>query len=196
MSALRAQDRRHVAFVMSSLPMGGAQTQFVSLLAWGAAHRSDWRVTLLLFTVECDVTLRARLADAGVAVVTVERRGRPFAVFFATLVKWFRSQRPDVVHTVLSGTAGTWGRLAARLTRTRRIVHSERSLTPRRTRLQRMLEPILHRFTDRFFTNAHAIAARLETEGVPHERVVVLRNGVDLERFAEATPHLGSLGGT
>lgn len=166
--------------------MGGAEAQITSLLEARASAGDASRVTVLTLTTDRDPSLSARLAALDVEVATVDRAGRRFPSFFLALVRWFRRARPDLVHTVLSGTPGTWGRLAARLAGVPVVVHSERSLAPTRTGWQRAFEPLAHRSTDRVFTNARAVADRLEAEGVPAAKITVLRNGVDVARFGRA----------
>lgn len=180
-----AGDRRpHVVFCVSSLWMGGAESQLTSLLERSREHLASKRVTILTVTPRIDASLHERLAALDLTIVTVERPGRSFPVFFLDLLRWFRRERPDLVHTLMSGTVGTWGRLAARLAGVPRVVHSELSLAHPRTRVQRALEPYVNRFTLRFFPNARAIAQRLMEDGVPEDRIRVIRNGVDLDRFS------------
>jgi glycosyltransferase involved in cell wall biosynthesis len=176
--------RPHVVFCVSSLWMGGAESQLTSLLEFSGEHLAGKRVTILTVTERADPTLRRRLEALDLKITTVGRPGRPFLAFFLDLVRWFRRERPDLVHTLMSGTVGTWGRLAARLAGVPRVVHSELSLAHPRTRVQRSLEPFVNRFTLRFFPNAHAIAQRLMEDGVPEGRIRVIRNGVDLDRFS------------
>ena len=176
-------DRPHVVFVLGGLGMGGAEAQLTSLLEAGRHVWSGWRVTILTLTTRQDPTLVRRLSALGVRLATVDRGAARFPVFFARLYGWLRRARPDLVHTMLGGSTGTWGRFAARLAGVPRIVHSDRSLAPIRTPWQRRLEPLANRLTDRFLTNATAVAERLAVEGVARDRIRVVRNGVDLDRF-------------
>lgn len=180
----------HTVFVLASLALGGAESQLTSMLEAVDGHPDGLRATVLTLTTNHDPSLVHRLAAIGVPVATVDRAATSFPAFFTALVRWFRRARPVLVHTVLSGSTGTWGRLAARLAGVRVIIHSERSLAPRRTRMQMVFEPLAHSFTTRFFTNARAIAERLEGEGVSPGRIRVLRNGVDLARFTSRTAPL------
>jgi len=166
--------------------MGGAESQLTSLLEAGGSSWSGWRVTVLTLSALHDASLVGRLEASSVRLATVDRAASGFVGFFAGLAWWFRRERPDVVHTMLGGSAGTWGRLAARVAGVPRIVHSDRSLAPRRTGWQRRLEPLANRVTDLFVTNATAIAERLRTEGVDGAKIRVVRNGVDLARFGDA----------
>jgi len=172
-------------FVIYGLAMGGAESQLTSLLEASPGYLDTHRVTLLTMVAANDAVLRERLNRLNLSIESVAREGRSFPRFFFELVRWFKRARPDIVHTLLSGTSGTWGRLAARLAGVPGVIHSELSFAPTRSRWQRRLEPLANRLTDRFFPNAHAIARRLMTEGVPTDRIRVIRNGVDLDRFSE-----------
>ena len=174
----------HVVFVLAGLAMGGAEAQLVAMLEAGADRAARHRVTVLTLTTARDASLVDRLVRLGVRIETVDRAASGFPAFFLRLARWFRRERPDLVHTVLSGSAGTWGRLTARLAGVRAIIHSERSLGWRGTRLQRRLEPLAHRVTTRVLTNARAVEERLLADGVPCAKLLLIRNGVDLERFS------------
>lgn len=176
----------HVMFVISGLNMGGVESQLTSLLEAAAPAGDDWKVTVLTITSARNEELALRLERRGVEFVMVDREASGFPRFLADLTSAIRAARPDVVHTLLSGSSGTWGRVAARLARVPHVVHSDRSLQPIKTRLQGLLEPWVNRMTDVFFTNARAIAKRLEAAGVPADRIEVVPNGVDLTRFAAA----------
>lgn len=180
----------HAVFVLASLALGGAESQLTSMLEAVHGRPDGLRATVLTLTANHDASLLRRLAAIDVPIATVDRAATSFPAFFAALVGWFRRARPVLVHTVLSGSTGTWGRLAARLAGVPLIIHSERSLAPKRTRIQVLFEPLAHGFTTRFFTNARAIAERLEGEGISSDRIRVLRNGVDLARFTVAAAPL------
>lgn len=176
----------HVLFVISGLNMGGAESQLTSLLEANVPTAQKWRVTLLTIDSARNEELASRLERQGVEIVLVDRSASSFPRFLSKLVRAIRKAKPDVVHTLLSGSSGTWGRVAARLAGVARVVHSDLSLRPDRTRTQQALEPFVNRMTDAFFTNAQAIVSRLKGSGVPADRIEVVTNGVDLTRFAAA----------
>jgi glycosyltransferase involved in cell wall biosynthesis len=181
------QRHPHVVFVLGGLSMGGAEGQLTSLLETAVPAQRRWRVTVLTLGGARDRSLERRLeAVPELEIVEIDRSAHRFLGFLVALRRWFAQRRPDVVHTLLSGTAGTWGRLMARAARVPIVMHSDRSLEPRRTVWQRRLEPLANRWTDRVLTNAESVAARLRRSGVPAERIAVVRNGVDLDRFAAA----------
>ncbi len=134
----------------------------------------------------------------GVPLRFVPALGRPvrphrdLAALLA-LVRIFRRERPDIVHTH-SSKAGILGRLAARLASVPRVVHTihgygfnaSQSWPQHRTYLA--LERLAARFTHRFIAVSRAnredgIALRLFTP----ERVSLIRSGVKLLEFERAS---------
>lgn len=173
-------------FVLSDLGMGGMQSQLTSLLEAPAGIPEGWRVTLLTLTTERSDALVDRLQRQGAQFALVDRGGTSFPRFLQRLVTTMRRERPDIVHTMLAGSSGTWGRVAARLAGVPVVAHSDRSLDPIQTRAQRLLGPLVDKATDAFFTNARAVQRRLEASGVPAGKINLVPNGVDLSRFSAA----------
>ncbi|MSR46921.1 MAG: glycosyltransferase [Planctomycetes bacterium] len=101
------------------------------------------------------------------------------------LIGLVRRERIEVVCTVGCGDKMFWGRLAGWLGGAKGIVseiHKTRDASGRPVieRMNRLLAPI----TDAFVAVAHGAADYLvEHEGVPRAKVVVIHNGVDVERF-------------
>ncbi len=176
----------HVVFVVSGLNMGGMESQLTSLLETPVELSRHWRVTLLTLTRDRNEELVRRLEKRGVRIVLVDRQASGFPQFLFRLVRAIRHEEPDVVHTLLSGSSGTWGRVAARLAGVPRVAHSDRSLNPINTRVHRLIGPIIDRFTDTFFTNARAVASRIEASGIPAAKIELVPNGVALDRFLSA----------
>jgi glycosyltransferase involved in cell wall biosynthesis len=140
-------------------------------------------VAIVALTSERHPALVRRLAALDVPVHTIDRAALSFPAFLWALVRCFRQLAPRVVHTFLVGSTSTWGRLAAKLAGVPHVVLSDLSLDPSPSRAQRLIDPWLHRVTSRFLPNARPIVERLAREGAPRDRIVLLRNGIDLERF-------------
>ncbi len=178
-----AGERPRVVLVLNSLVLGGAETQLTSLLEADPATLEWIQLELLVVTSRRHPLIVQRLEILGLPITTIDRAQHRFLPFFAALVRYFRQRRPDIVHTVLTGSSGTWGRLAARLAGVPRVMHSDLSLVPNMSSVQRALTPLVDRLTDRFLPNAAAIAERLRRQGVPARKIRLVRNGVDLTRF-------------
>lgn len=174
-----------VLFVLPGLLAGGAERQLLSLLA---RRPRTLDVHLVVFVADDPRAMR-QLADTGVVVHCLDRPEGSFPAFFGRLVRTVREVRPRIVHTVLAGSTGTWGRLAALVADVPHVFHSDRSLDPPVSSVHRLLRPALDARTERLFVNAEAIAAWLVARGVEPEKLRVIPNGVDLERFAPSPDH-------
>lgn len=172
-----------IVVVIASLAVGGAEGQLISMLEHVPARFASTRIRLLTLTAVKAPTLLRRCEAMGLQVDTIDRKRMGFAAFLVAMFRYFRGTRPDLVHTFLDGTPGTWGRLAARLAGEPVLVHSSRSLEPATSRLQRLVGSFLNPSTHAFLTNAEAIAARLRRQKIASDRIHVIPNGLDLDRF-------------
>jgi glycosyltransferase involved in cell wall biosynthesis len=163
--------------------MGGAEAQLTSVLEADPAEVDRFGVHMICLTPNRDPNIVGRLEALGIPITTIDRTSMRALPFLYALIRFLWRTKPDLVHTFLSSSSGTWGRLAARLVGVRRVMHSDLSLMPTVTPLQRTLEPLVNLLTDRFLPNAAAIAQRLERQGVPTRKIRIVRNGVNLERF-------------
>jgi glycosyltransferase involved in cell wall biosynthesis len=109
------------------------------------------------------------------------------------LVRLFRQLRPDIVHTH-TAKAGAVGRLAARLARVPRSVHTfhghvlEGYFSPAVTRLFLRIERALAGHTDRIITVSPRLRHALLAMGIGRpEQVEVIPLGLDLDRFLRAS---------
>jgi glycosyltransferase involved in cell wall biosynthesis len=132
-------------------------------------------------------------------VPSLGRRARPARDLAAllALVRIFRRERPDIVHTH-SSKAGILGRLAARLASVPRIVHTihgygfnaTRTWPARQAFLA--LERLAARVTDRFIAVSRANLAEGVALGLfTPDRVSLIRSGVALGDFEDASRRTG-----
>lgn len=153
------------------------------------------RSSLLLGRVGgCEGDATGLLSAAGITyrvVPGLRRSVRPFddARAFAWLVRTFRREKPDVVHTH-TGKAGLIGRLAARFAKVPAVVHTHHGHLFRgywgsaRSTGMLALERALARRTDLLFVPGEPlrdelIALRL----APAERIVAYPPAIDLDGF-------------
>lgn len=179
---MRTGRTHRVCLFFPGLGLGGAEKQIASYMR----HRpTNVKVTVLYLDNRFDGSpdsMVEAFSEYGATVRHVPMgRANPLAVL--QLSRVIRELQPDILHTFLSGSAGTWGRLAGVVAGVKHIFHSDRSLNPPLSRSQKLLRPWLHKRTRRFLPNAEAIADWLLSEGVPQERIRVVQNGVNLERF-------------
>jgi glycosyltransferase involved in cell wall biosynthesis len=173
-----------IIFVLSAFTVGGAEKQWAIYLA----HRpKDFDVDVEIITVHPTTAGSAHVEktfrNLGVGITLVSYPTMSFPQFFWKLYQTIRQSKPTIVHTVLTGSVGTWGRLAAWLAGVPHIIQSDLSLRLNFTRTHKLLNPFLNRQTDVFLPNAHAIADRLAASGVPREKIFIMPNITDCEKF-------------
>jgi glycosyltransferase involved in cell wall biosynthesis len=184
-----ASRQGRICFLINSLNIGGAEKQLLQFIATKGEALKVLDITIITFApTTIDATpMQALFQRLEINTILIQRSQRSFIGFFLELVRTIRALKPDVVHTVLTGSTGTWGRLAAWLCGVPVIFHSDRDRNPPITRTQRLLRPYLDRVTTRFLPNAQAIADDLVKTGVPRRKIIVMPNGVDTARFNPAT---------
>lgn len=175
----------HILYVVDSFDVGGTETQVVQT-ALVLAKRGHF---VTVAPLRGGGALEAQLLEAGIRIVEFpKRRGLiSFGGIFQLmrLARFIRREKFDAVHA-----HDLWSNLmavpAARLARSPVILSSQRNLahnawyTPFRRRVIR----IIHSMASGVIVNSEAIRELLVAEfHVERERVHLLHNGVDSERF-------------
>ena len=137
---------------------------------------------------------RPALAD-DVALHSLDKRPGTDVTLVPRLIRLLRRERPDIVHTHGWGTVCE-GLAAARLAGVPVVVHGEHGTLDLRPR-----NVIIQRWAWRRVTQLLSVSSRLADRmaarvGVDRQRITVIRNGVDSDRFrsigrAEARARLG-----
>lgn len=183
MELLRPPEDRgplRVMFIITSMPVGGAETLLVNLIR--RLDRDRFAPQL------CCLKEKGPLGDELTGEVPVHERllsGKYDLRVFPRLTKLFRTERIDAVVTVGAGDKMFWGRLAARRAAVPVVCAALHSTgwPDGIGRLNRLLTPM----TDAFIGVAAPHARYLiENEGFPADKVRVIPNGVDTERFRPA----------
>lgn len=167
-----------VMFVATSMPVGGMETLLVELIRRLDRRRFAPELCCLKY-----LDVLGEELSREIPVHTGLLSGKYDLRVLHRLPRLMRQRRIDAVVTV--GTGGDkmfWGRLAAYTAGVPVICSALHStgLPDRVERLNRLLAPI----TDAFIGVAHAHGRYLaEHEGCPADKVRVIPNGVDVERF-------------
>lgn len=170
-----AQPTRLV-LLLQDLAFGGTQRYAVNLLR--GLDRALFSPELWLLNAGDDLLDEARSTGAPVVRVSTHPPGDPRAVF--RLALRLRRDPPPLLYT-LTVVPNIWGRLFGRLWGVPRLVSGFRALEPRQW------ERLLWRLSDRILCNAEMLRQRMiERHGVPAERIAVIPNAVDCERFRPA----------
>lgn len=193
-----------VFHVITRMDMGGS-AQNTLLTCRGLADR--YAVTLAFGpTAESRMTeaeraqVEAGLDDArrhGVRTLLIPSLVRPIdpvqdALALMEIYRWIRRLAPDIVHTHTS-KAGLLGRLAARLARVPKVVHTAHGhvfyghFGRLLTRLFLVIERLADRITDRQVALTRGEGADdLRLKVTRPEKLVTIHSGVDVARFAAA----------
>ena len=170
---------------------GGLERLVVELARRSDPERFETHVVVL------DHPGRHALDLEGFAAVHVAPPGPPWALFYPRgLAALFRRIAPDVVHT----HSGVWYKasLAARMARVPRLVHTDHGRRWPDPRLEQYLDHLASRRTDVVVAVSAPLARFLDTRlRIRRDRICIIRNGVDTDRFrpaVDAGPLRESLG--
>ncbi len=176
-----------VAFVITSMPVGGAETLLVNLIRGMDKSRFSPEIVCLKERGPLGEVLSGEIPVAHSLI-----RGKYDLRILPKLVHHFRKQHVDAVITVGAGDKMFWGRLAAKLAGVPVIgaaLHST-GWPDGVGRLNRMLT----RVTDTFIAVADSHGKfMVDYEKFPKEKVTVVRNGIDTDRFAPDPNHRDSV---
>ncbi len=168
-----------VALLISNLEYGGAQRQVVEL----ANRLNEAGQDIHVCTLSDYVPLAAALGDADQRLHVVAKRGRFDFGVVLRLASVLRELRVDLIHAFLFD-AEIAARLAGRLLGNVRVVGSERNSDyVRRWRHSAALR-LTGRWCDLIVANSEAGRRfQMRTLGITEDRLRVVYNGVDTDRF-------------
>lgn len=162
-----------VLVVVRSLGLGGTERHLLAVLPRLAAEGFTPAVACL----HGDGALMPAFAAAGIEVLTAPRRFGPLSALL-WLRTLYRIRKPDLIHFFLP-EAYVLGGLAALGHPAPRLM-SRRSLNLYQTRhpLAARVEHWLHRHMHALLGNSQAVLTDLAREGVPEDRLHLIRNGL------------------
>jgi len=167
----------HVMHLVPLLRVGGMEQGVVKLV--NGLDRSRVRSSVVTFNAPDSLALALR-PDVRLEVLAKRNGNDPRLVLH--LHRLLRHHRPHIVHTHSWGTL-LEGYMAARAARVPFVVHGEHG-TMEEGRVNVVLQRWAWHRVDRVVSVSSRLADRLaERIGFPRERIVTIRNGVDLDRF-------------
>lgn len=182
---MKKQEHLKIAFLIRSLGYGGAERQMVALAR--GLHKRGHAVGVIVFYP--DGPLESDLARAGVPVWSLDKKGRWDVIgFLVRLVKIIRLERPDVLHGYLI-FQNILASLAAFFFPRMRAAWGVRdsNINPdcydRMERIIYKLQSWLSRSADLIIVNSYAGMNYAAANGFPKNKMIVIPNGIDTERF-------------
>jgi glycosyltransferase involved in cell wall biosynthesis len=175
---MTANGRPRVMMLMGTLTDGaGGGERFAVALASALARRGH-EVQVCAMR-EARGPLVEELAQAGVAVHALGRRGRYDVLPFRPLVAMLRARRVDVLHGHQFG-ANVWASVLGRACGVPATVAHETTWSYEGQRLRRLIDGrLIGRLSDAFVAVSQQDAARMVSlEGVPPEKIHVIPNAV------------------
>lgn len=176
-----------VCYMIDRLLVGGTESQLLALIR--RLDRSRVRPSLCLLDGEDPVSRALEPADCPVLRLGVRTLLRPRTLGRALdLAAFLRRQRADVLQVYFHDSTYL-GVLAGRLAGVPHVVRTRNNLGHWLTPTHRRLGRLYNRLATLTVANCEAARqALLRDEGPRPESVVVLENGVDLERFLAIPP--------
>jgi glycosyltransferase involved in cell wall biosynthesis len=187
---------KKVAFLIRELSYGGAEKQLVTLAK--ALSLKGFDVTVLCFYP--NGAFEKEFSRTTVKLLSLEKKGRWDMIgFFWRLFYQLRSIRPDILHTYLPDSNviaifvkpffpntkivwgirhSNWGIPQSSQKKDKQFVNWDGA---QNTLLQ--LEKKLARFADLIIVNSYAGQKCHLSKGFPTENMVVIPNGIDVDRF-------------
>lgn len=173
-----------IAWVIPTMRVGGTELQLVQLMR-GLADTFE-------LTLYCTRTEGALIGDA--------RRAGAYVRLYPTRSGWdpglerqlhhaFSAHRPDIVHTYLSGF-DLFANRAARRVGVPVLLSSRRELPTWQRARHRWVQRRANGYVDGVLANSQAAANfAIEKERLPEQKVHVIYNGIEAERFVCPTPN-------
>lgn len=177
----------NVMQVTYSLDLGGAEIFLLHLVE--KMDRARFRPMVCSF--QSGGFLKPRFEALGVPVFEVEKKEGNDWRLYPKLARLFRKERVDIVHThnsymwLYGAPVGRWAGA--------RIVHTEHSNIPKEKWKMKWASKGLARITGKMIADSKNVSDYMIHEtGLPSQKIRVIYNGIDLERFERKTDVLAA----
>jgi glycosyltransferase involved in cell wall biosynthesis len=174
--------RIKIVHLITSLEVGGAQHGMLL----GLPRFDSNKYQHIICSIMDRMQMAPQFRTAGIEVVSLGLRKKTDFLVAQRLVSLLRHQRPDILHTYLLH-GNILGRIAGRLAGVPAIIGSERTIGQAR-RWGRLATKLTNPLTNAVEVNSELGGKAIEIDlGVPRDKVEVVRSGLDLEAFVNAT---------
>lgn len=176
-----------VAFLIDRLGIGGTETQLLALIR----HLDRRRIAPHLILLDGEDDQSRLLEPSGVPVLRLgvqSLRSARAIRQVARLARYLRSERIDVLQMYFPDST-YFGVLAGKLAGVKAIIRTRNNINHWMTPTHRLLGRLLNRFVTLTICNSEAGREVVLRDERPNpDSVIVISNGVDLERFAHIPP--------
>ncbi len=175
-----------ILFIIRSLNYGGAERQLVNLAI--GLKKKGHDVSVAVFYA--NGALQKELDENGVSVLLMEKKGRwDIVSFFFSLRRLIKKNQPDIVHgyTVVPNCLTLLARVfhpKSKVVWGVRASNMDLSKYDWLARLFYRLECFLSRYADLVIANSNAGREYACLNGFPREKVQVVHNGINIEKFS------------
>ncbi|QSJ20071.1 glycosyltransferase [Nostoc sp. UHCC 0702] len=174
-----------LAFIIRSLKYGGAETQLVNLAK--GLEQQGFDVSVFYFYP--NGSLVKDLQESKISTICLEKQGRwHIFSFFWHLVRHLKQIHPDILHGYL-GVPNLLTILLKPFFPSTRMIWGIRNSHHAPNQFGWLgnvvfqLECLFSHFTDLIVVNSHAGKAYCLTHGFPADKMIVISNGIDTEKF-------------
>ena len=181
---------RRISFLITELDHGGAERALVRIVT--GLDRSLWEPQVISLNNRGPLTEPLKAAGIPVTAIGAGRVRSPRGLWRATigLTQCLKEQRPEVLQTFLFH-ANITGRLAAKRAGVPVVVSGIR-VAEKRGRWRLTLDRLTDHLVSRHVCVSQSVADfSISESGLPESKVVVIPNGVDVERFALVVSLIG-----
>ena len=178
---------RRISFLITELDHGGAERALVRIVT--GLDRRLWEPRVISLSDRGPLAEPLEAAGVPVTAIGAGRIRSPAGFWRATvgLTRCLEEQQPAVLQTFLFH-ANIAGRLAARRAGVPAVVSGIR-VAEKRGRWRLKVDRWTERFVDRHVCVSQSVADfSMRESGLSESKVVVIPNGVDMDRFAAAKP--------
>ncbi len=167
-----------IMHILPTLAGGGAERVVHDL----CAHLPDEGFRVQTVSIIRGGPLEPLFRASRIPLLILGARGPGGLSAWGELAQLMRRRKPAIVHTHLFG-ADVMGRLAAMRAGMRRRVSTEHNVNRGHGLLKRLVKGLLAPFTSRFVAVSEEVKrAMVADEGIPANKITVIRNGIDLTR--------------
>jgi len=167
-----------VCHVIGRLAYGGAERLLLDICR--KIDKNQFELSVV--SLKKDNPLAEQFADAGVEVKNIEKRGKLDFSLTARLAQYFRTAKPDIVHTHLF-LADFWAGRAARLAGVKRVISTKHDILSEDA-LRDYFGRKARQRCDKVVAISKATREYLvENEKISCDKIEVIYNGIDINKF-------------